>query len=240
LKVPCKAPISTQTGRTRAFEALARWHSPSLGFVGPDSFISVAERAGQIKGVTRVLLRKALCAASQWPEDMRISFNLSAQDLSDPESVIHIITLINKSGLDPRRIDFEITETSVSHDFTQERAAVVTFKALGVGISLDDFGTGYSSLSHVHRLPLDKIKVDRSFVTDIDTNPASLKIVKSLTALCADMGLACIIEGVETAEQLDILKSLGCTTVQGYFFARPMPGVSVMSYLNDEALRLTA
>jgi len=104
-------------------------------------------------------------------------------------------------------------------------------KALGAGISLDDFGTGYSSLSHVHRLPLNKIKVDRSFITDIDSNPVSLKIVKSLTALCADMGLDCIIEGVETETQLAILRDMGCRMVQGYYFAKPMPEADVAAYL---------
>ena len=157
---------------------------------------------------------------------------MSAHDLSDSESVVQLIALINRSGVDPKRLDFEITETSVSQDFAQARAAVTTFKALGVGISLDDFGTGYSSLSHVHRLPLDKIKVDRSFVTDINTNPISLKIVKSLTALCADMGLDCIIEGVETEAQLATLSELGCRKVQGYYFARPMPECDVLPYLD--------
>ncbi|CAL4866433.1 hypothetical protein MMA231_00674 [Asticcacaulis sp. MM231] len=224
--------IDTTTGETIAFEALARWHSPTLGFVGPDQFIPLAERAGLIRRVTRTLLKKALAALKTWPADMRMSFNLSAHDLSDSESVVQIIALINRSGINPKRLDFEITETSVSHDFAQARAAVTTFKALGVGISLDDFGTGYSSLSHVHSLPLDKIKVDRSFVTDINTNPVSLKIVKSLTALCADMGLECIIEGVETEAQLATLMELGCRKVQGYYFARPMPECDVLPYLD--------
>ncbi|ESQ94098.1 putative bifunctional diguanylate cyclase/phosphodiesterase [Asticcacaulis benevestitus] len=224
--------VDTTTGETIAFEALARWHSPTLGFVGPDQFIPVAERAGLIRRVTRTLLKKALAALKTWPADMRMSFNLSAHDLSDSESVVQIIALINRSGINPKRLDFEITETSVSHDFVQARAAVTTFKALGVGISLDDFGTGYSSLSHVHSLPLDKIKVDRSFVTDINTNPVSLKIVKSLTALCADMDLECIIEGVETEAQLATLMELGCRRVQGYYFARPMPECDVLPYLD--------
>ncbi len=107
----------------------------------------------------------------------------------------------------------------------------ITFKALGVGISLDDFGTGYSSLSHVHRLPLDKLKVDRSFVTDFTSNPASLKIVKSLLALCADMGLTCILEGVESAAQLAVLTDMGCAMAQGYYFARPMPAEEVTTWL---------
>ncbi|MFT4074496.1 MAG: EAL domain-containing protein [Asticcacaulis sp.] len=225
--------VDMSSGRATAFEALARWESPSLGMVSPDRFIPVAERAGLIRGVTRALLKKALEAAAQWPAEVRISFNLSAQDLSDSENVVQIIAQINRSRVDPRRIIFEITETSVAQDFQKAQMAVQTFKALGVRISLDDFGTGFSSLSHVHRLPLDKIKVDRSFVTDIETNPVSLKIVKSLTALCADMGLECIVEGVETEAQLTILREIGCRTVQGYYFARPMAEADVLPYISE-------
>lgn len=223
--------VDITTGRVRAFEALARWQSPTLGNVSPDRFIPVAERAGHVRGVTKTLLKKALAALAQWPADIRMSFNLSAHDLSDSETVVQIIAIINRSRVDPKRIDFEITETAVAHDFKQAVAAVQTLKALGAGISLDDFGTGYSSLSHVHRLPLDKIKVDRSFITDIGSNPVSLKIVKSLTALCADMGLDCIIEGVETAAQLATLRDLGCRMVQGYYFAQPMTEAEVPAFL---------
>ena len=223
--------VDIHSGQVRAFEALARWQSPTLGNVSPDRFIPVAERAGHVRGVTKTLLKKALAALAQWPADIRMSFNLSAHDLSDSETVVQIIAIINRSRVDPKRIDFEITETAVSHDFKQAVAAVQTLKAMGAGISLDDFGTGYSSLSHVHRLPLDKIKVDRSFITDIGSNPVSLKIVKSLTALCADMGLDCIIEGVETAAQLATLRDLGCRMVQGYYFAKPMTEAEVPEYL---------
>ena len=223
--------VDVTTGRTIAFEALARWRSATLGDVGPDCFIAVAERAGLVRGVTKTLLKKALAALVRWPAHIRMSFNLSAHDLSDSETMVQIIAIINRSRVDPKRIDFEITETSVAYDFIQAQAAVQTLKALGAGISLDDFGTGYSSLSHVHRLPLDKIKVDRSFITDIETNPVSLKIVKSLTALCADMGLDCIIEGVETGAQLAVLQDLGCRLVQGYYFARPMTEADVPAYL---------
>ncbi|MGN6209641.1 putative bifunctional diguanylate cyclase/phosphodiesterase [Asticcacaulis sp.] len=223
--------VDINSGQVRAFEALARWQSPTLGHVSPDRFIPVAERAGHVRGVTKTLLKKALAALAQWPADIRMSFNLSAHDLSDSETVVQIIAIINRSRVDPKRIDFEITETAVAHDFKQAVAAVQTLKALGAGISLDDFGTGYSSLSHVHRLPLDKIKVDRSFITDIGSNPVSLKIVKSLTALCADMGLDCIIEGVETAAQLATLRDLGCRMVQGYYFAKPMTEAEVPEFL---------
>ncbi len=229
--------IDLRNGATVAFEALARWQSPVLGAVGPDRFIAVAERAGLIRPLTRILLKKALAALAQWPADTRISFNLSAHDLSDAEAVLQIVALINRSGIAPRRLDFEITETAMAQDFKQARAAVATLKALGVGISLDDFGTGYSSLSQVHRLTPDKIKVDRSFIAELETHSTSLKIVKSLTALCGDMGLTCIIEGVETKAQLAILRDLGCQMAQGYYFSRPMAESDVPAWLGREKKR---
>lgn len=247
LSVVFQPIVELSTQRVVGMEALARWHSPALGHVSPGVFISAAERIGLIVTLTRTLLRKALAEAALWPEDVRLSFNLSAYDLSSSESVISVLAAINASQVAPGRIDLEITETAVSQDAEAARAAVDTFKALGVGISLDDFGTGYSSLSHLHSLPLDKLKIDRSFVTDIRDNPASFKIVKSLTALCADMGLTCVVEGVETGDQLELLSSLGATFVQGYYFAKPMSGEAARSYLGVVAapeeptvLRLTS
>ena len=223
--------VSMATCRTLAFEALARWNSPQLGFVPPDRFIAAAERIGLIGTVTRILFEKALTEAAKWPEDVRLSFNLSAHDVAAPETVLALIAAVNRSGVSPKRIDFEITETAVVHDFAAARSGVDAFKLLGAGISLDDFGTGYSSLSHVHRLPLDKLKIDRSFVTDIATNPASVKIVRSLLGLCADMDLDCIVEGIETEEQVKVLTALGCFTAQGYHFARPMPPADIPGWL---------
>ena len=223
--------VSMATCRTLAFEALARWTSPTLGFVPPDRFIAAAERIGLIGTVTRILFEKALEAAAQWPEDVRLSFNLSAHDVAATDCVLALIAAVNRSGVSPKRIDFEITETAVVHDFVAARAGVEAFKLVGAGISLDDFGTGYSSLSHVHRLPLDKLKIDRSFVTDIATNPASVKIVRSLLGLCADMDLDCIVEGIETEEQVKILTALGCFNAQGYYYARPMKPQDIAAWL---------
>ncbi len=223
--------VSMATCRTLAFEALARWNHPQLGFVPPDRFIAAAERIGLIGTVTRVLFEKALAEAAQWPEDVRLSFNLSAHDLAAHDCVLSLIAAVHRSGVSPKRIDFEITETAVVHDFAAARAGVDAFKLMGAGISLDDFGTGYSSLSHVHRLPLDKLKIDRSFVADIATNPASVKIVRSLLGLCADMELDCIVEGIETEEQVKVLTALGCFTAQGYHYARPMKPVDIPAWL---------
>lgn len=231
--------MDAKNERITGFEVLARWRSPKLGMVSPADFIPAAERTGVIRTLTRILLVKALAAAATWPEDIRISFNLSAHDICSPDGILHLISAIHGSGVAPSRIEFEITETAVTYDFARAEQAIAALKAMGCSISLDDFGTGYSSLSHVHRLPLDKLKVDRSFVADINTNPVSHKIVKSLTGLCADMEIACIVEGVETEAQLDSLRDLGCDLVQGYYFAKPMPAEAVASFIADQRRRLT-
>lgn len=228
--------VDARTGRPLAMEALARWTSPTLGPVSPATFIPVAERNGLIRQLTKMLLRKALAAAAQWPEHIKLSFNLSAHDISAADGVLQIIDIIQHAEIAPRRIDFEITETAIAQDFEQAKATIKALKAMGAGISLDDFGSGYSSFSHVRALPLDKIKVDRSFIVDIATNKTSHDIVKSLQSLCADVGIACVVEGVELAEQMQVLADIGCNIVQGFYFSRPIAESEVAAYLeNSEA-----
>ncbi|RXH26344.1 histidine kinase [Bradyrhizobium nanningense] len=230
--------VDAMSEHTAGFETLARWHSPRLGSVSPADFIPAAERIGLIRPLTQALLARALATAKTWPDDIRLSFNLSAHDVCAAEGILPLVSIIEKSGLSPRRIDFEITETAVTFDFVRAQQSIATLKAMGCGISLDDFGTGYSSLSHVHRLPLDKIKVDRSFVAEINQNPVSHKIIKSLAGLCDDMEIACVVEGVETRAQLDSLRRLGCDFIQGYYFAKPMPAGAIADYLARERQRL--
>lgn len=235
LAVVFQPVVDARTEKAVAFEALARWNSPTLGHVSPDQFIPVAERAGIVNRLTRVLLQKALAAAARWPDDIRLSFNLSNHDINSPEGVIRIMGIILKSGVDPGRIDFEITETAIMRDFEQARSAINTLKTFGCSISLDDFGTGYSSLTQLHALPLTKIKIDRSFVTQLHERPASYKIVKSLIALSRDMGLGCVIEGVETAEELAALLHLGGYVIQGYYYSPPLPESELSAYLDAAA-----
>ena len=228
----CFQPIvDVEHGRTVAFEALARWESPILGRVAPDVFIRVAERGDLINLLTRMLLRRALAEANRWPEDMRVSFNLSMRDLGSREAIVNIVAIIENSGVAPSRIDFEVTETALIQDFDQANASLQTLKALGVGISLDDFGTGYSSLSYVRRFPIDKIKIDRSFVRDVETDESCCAIVKSVIDMSHNLKLGCIVEGMETNDQVRLLRRLGCRTMQGYYFGRPMRGGEVLTYL---------
>ena len=231
LSVAFQPIVDIRSQETVGFEALARWASPTLGKVSPGDFIPVAERAGIIGTLTRPLLKKALEAAANWPQGMRPSFNLSAYDLNSAESTLAIAAIIGNSEFSSHMLDLEITETAFTHDFAQVQRSIEMLRMLGCGISLDDFGTGYSSLSRLHALPLTKIKIDRSFVTGLHKSPASFKIVKSLLALSRDMGLDCVIEGVETNEEMAALRQLGGLMVQGYFYSAPIREEQIAPYL---------
>jgi diguanylate cyclase (GGDEF)-like protein len=212
------------------FEALGRWRSPKLGQVRPEEFIRIAERTDLIRVVTEVLLRKALAEAANWPAHMYLSFNLSALDISSVPRARQLLDIVQESPTDAERVHFEITETAVTRDFKQARASLSLIKQVGCHVSLDDFGTGYSSLSYVHRLPFDTIKIDRSFVAEVDTDVASAKIIRSVMDLCRNLGLECVVEGVETESQCEILTALGGRVMQGYLFGRPMPADAMFAF----------
>lgn len=231
--------IDCKIQQTVAFEALARWNSPKMGSVSPFHFIPAAERLGLIGDLTKILLEKALKVAVTWPDYIRLSFNLSAHDICSAEGISRLIGVIHANGIDPSRLDFEITETALMHDREQAITSIEMLKILGCGIALDDFGTGYSSLTQLHAMPLTKIKIDRSFVIDLNEYSASFKIVKSLIALSSDMGIGCILEGVETADELKAIESLGGQFVQGYFYSKPMPESEIAEFIDEtSSLRL--
>jgi diguanylate cyclase (GGDEF)-like protein len=234
LSVVFQPIVDAHSGETLGFEALARWHSPLLGHVSPSEFIPTAEQSGQVNNLSPVLLAKALAVAATWPAHLRLSFNLSVFDMFSTECLLRIIALIGNSPVNPRRIDLEITETAMVGDFAAILAGVEMLKRTGVSLSLDDFGTGYSSLRQVHQLPLDKLKIDRSFVSGIDRNEASQKIVRSLVSLCNDLNLSCVVEGVETMAERETVRRLGCHYIQGYYFGQPMTPRKVEDYLFAE------
>ena len=227
--------VDSHSGATTGFEALARWTSPALGPVSPQEFIGVAERLGLVSRLTPVLLRMALATAATWPAPLRLSFNLSANDLMDAAAMAAVRALVLEGDVAASRIDFEVTETAVMTDFDTAAAALQSLRALGCGISLDDFGTGSSSLSYVHRLPLDKIKIDRSFIADLDSHAAATGIVGTIVAMCRNLGLDCIVEGVETQAQLLRLRQLGCRMMQGYLFSPPLASTAVAAHLAAQA-----
>ncbi|HWT34898.1 MAG TPA: EAL domain-containing protein, partial [Paraburkholderia sp.] len=209
--------------RIVSYEALARWDNPTLGAVPPSLFIKVAERSDFIHTVTVALLRKVLATMRECDPAVRVAFNLSARDIGSAEAVANIAEIVRESGIEPRRLTFEVTETAVIQDFEQASASLGAFKRLGLNISLDDFGTGYSSLTCIHRLPLDKIKIDRGFLDRIDADPAAQDIVRSIVELCRSLELTCVAEGVQTEAQANVLRGLGCTAMQGFYFGMPMP-----------------
>jgi diguanylate cyclase (GGDEF)-like protein len=213
--------LCTETAAVLAVEALGRWTSPMIGSVPPDRFITTAERLGTIHSITITLFRKALVDFAAIPETIGLSFNLSAHDIASPETIDRLIEAIEEAGLDPKRITFELTETAVMRDFDAAVTGIRSLRELGIRIALDDFGIGYSSLGYLRRLPLDKVKVDRSFTADMD-EVSGRNIITAILGLCRTLELDCIIEGVETEAQLRSLRSFGYRMAQGYFFAQPM------------------
>jgi diguanylate cyclase (GGDEF)-like protein len=222
--------VDADTNGISAYEALARWESPALGPVPPGTFIRAAERAGIIGRLTEVLMRKALEAARTWPDHIRLSVNLSTRDVVSNRTVDALLDIIAASGVDPARLDIEVTETAVMRNFALAAENIRRFAERGIGIALDDFGTGHSSLSYVHKLPLTKIKIDRGFIVDIVTNELSRSIVKTVVDLSRNIGCVCVVEGMETPEQVAALRALGCRMMQGYYFARPQKLEDTLAY----------
>jgi diguanylate cyclase (GGDEF)-like protein len=215
------------------FEALARWNSPTMGSVRPDKFIRAAERAGLIQDITKVLFRKGLDSLAAWPPDVKLSFNLSAQDVADATFVFMLVAEVLKRRIDPARIEFEITETAVMKDIDASRALLRDLSSARFRIALDDFGSGHSSFEYIDQLPLDKIKVDKSFVRRIAVSPPAREIIAGVLTLCRNLELDCVLEGVETEAELALLAPLGPQIIQGYLFGRPMDAAAVLELLGE-------
>lgn len=204
-----------------AFEALARWNSCELGLVPPGVFIPVAESNELIYVLTRVILHKALAEAANWPSKILLKINLSVRDLTSPEQMLHLITILRRAQIATHRLTFEITETVLAEDVEAVSNAITSLRAMGAAVAIDDFGVGYSNLSYVQRLSPDLIKIDKSFIDRLGEE-GTLGIVKTILELCRNVGASSIAEGVETKDQADILRSVGCHEFQGYYFSRPL------------------
>lgn len=223
-----------RAGRTVGFEALARWKNPELGYVRPDVFITAAERIGVISELTPLFLEKALAAARDWPEQLRLSFNLSISDIDSPDAIDNILHLVRESGFAPERVEFEITETLIMTDFEQAQRSIRKLQALGARVALDDFGTGYANFAYIGQLNIETIKIDRSFVSRLAEGDITIKVVKTMIDMCANLGVACLVEGVETEHQLNLLRRIGATYVQGHYYSEPMPAGDVAPFLMRE------
>jgi diguanylate cyclase (GGDEF)-like protein len=217
--------------RVVSFEALARWQSPTLGPVPPDRFIRAAERAGLIQQVTRVLFGKVLDAVELWPEEITVSFNLSAQDLADRAFIFSLVAQVQARGIRPSRIEFEITETAVMKDIAASRILLENLSSVGFKIALDDFGSGYSSFEYIDQLPLSKVKIDKSFVRKVSESVTSREVVAAIITLCRNLQLQCVLEGVETEGEMATLAPLAPQLIQGYLYGRPMSQRDVLGLL---------
>lgn len=208
-------------------EALLRWNHPELGFVPPDQFIPIAEETGLILPIGAWVLREACNAAGRWLQAGRelsyISVNLSPRQFHDEKLTETVLAALAESGLKADQLQLEITEGMVVDDPEASTALLCHLKSLGVWLAMDDFGTGYSSLSHLKRFPIDRIKIDRSFIQDTPEDEESAAIVRAIIGLARGLKRTVVAEGVETAEQVAFLDDLGCECIQGYYFSRPLP-----------------
>lgn len=216
------------------FEALARWTDADLGFVSPAVFVPLAEERGFIDSLTESLLRKAAATAMSWPKELFLSFNLSSAQLTDLRTSQNVLSIINRVGLDPRRLDMEITETAVVADPETAQKIVNDLRSHGIRISLDDFGTGQSSLGRLMDFTFDKVKIDRAFVCRITKDKASEHIISAIVTMCEGLGLDVVAEGVEDFAEALKLKALGCGMGQGYFYGKPMDREAVKDYLAEK------
>ena len=219
--------VNLASNEISGFEALIRWNHPEKGMVAPATFIPLAEEIGFIVPIGEWVIRQACATAAQWPGDLHVAVNISAVQFRSPGLMQVIVGALATSGLDPTRLEIEITETVLLQNKETTLGLLHQLRALGIRIAMDDFGTGYSSLTYLQCFPFDKIKIDRSFVKDITENTGSLNIVRAVAALANGMGMTATAEGVETSEQLDKITSEGCTEMQGYLFSKPLPAAEI-------------
>ncbi|MBC7860507.1 MAG: EAL domain-containing protein [Burkholderiaceae bacterium] len=223
-------------GRVPAAEVLVRWRHPLRGLVFPNDFIPLAEDTGLILPLGYWVLEAACAQLAAWAGRadagaLALAVNVSVHQLRQPDFVARVLAVLERTGADPRKLKLELTESQLMDNVEDTIAKMGALKARGVGFALDDFGTGYSSLSYLKRLPLEKLKIDRSFVMDVLTDPNDAAITKTIVALAHSLGLGVIAEGVETAAQRDFLTRNGCHLYQGYLFSKPLPLADFESFL---------
>ncbi|WP_242139851.1 EAL domain-containing protein [Sphingomonas sp. TREG-RG-20F-R18-01] len=229
--------FDTRTMTVTSVEALARWKSPVLGEVAPATLIAAAERLGVINAVTLILFERALTSLTVLPDPVSLSFNLSAQDLMSPSTMREIVRMIVATNISPKRIIFEVTETSLVTDMAAAREALERLRDFGVRTALDDFGTGYSSLCSLHELPLDILKVDRTFVNGMATG-SGRSMVAAIRNLAQSLSLDCTMEGIETENQLIEVTLAGYRYAQGYLLGRPMPIDALLMTMREQHVHL--
>jgi diguanylate cyclase (GGDEF)-like protein len=229
-----------KTGAIAGFEALARWHHPSLGEVPPERFIPIAEDCGLIHQLSKHLLTTACRDARQWPDQTTLSVNVSPVQLRDSTFGLHVLAILGETGFPPHRLEIEITEAALVRDLQSAKAALESLRAAGVRIALDDFGTGYSSLYHLRNFKVDRLKIDRSFVDSMDRESESAAIVRALIGLGRGLGVQVTAEGIENATQREALKGAGCDLGQGFVCSRAIPAAEVKALFLQDGASATA
>ncbi|HEV7473337.1 MAG TPA: EAL domain-containing protein [Pyrinomonadaceae bacterium] len=218
--------VALDNFRPSGFEALVRWQHPQRGLISPLDFIPIAEEGGHILQIGRWVLREACLQLKRWQEkfpaddSLYMTVNLSAKQFGQPDLIDQVSRILEETGVDPNFLKLEITESVLMHDFETAAAMLFQLRALGVRLSIDDFGTGYSSLTYLHRFPIDTLKIDRSFVEVLDKD--NVEIVRTILNLAENLGMDVVAEGVETQEQMALLRNLACQSAQGYFFSKPL------------------
>jgi diguanylate cyclase (GGDEF)-like protein len=228
------------TGDVVSVEALVRWNHPELGFVPPDEFIPVAERSGLVGLVTTLVLDQSLAAVADWRRqgvDLSVAVNLSTRSLHDADLVDEVSRLLRRHGVPASRLTLEVTESSVMADPARAIALLHQLRGLGVRLSVDDFGTGYSSLSYLKSLPVNEVKIDRSFVTHLSSQDNDVAIVRAIVDLGRHLGLEVVAEGVEDQPTWDLLTTMGCDLMQGWHLARAMPTTDLVPWITQRAER---
>jgi diguanylate cyclase (GGDEF)-like protein/PAS domain S-box-containing protein len=220
--------------RVVGFETLGRWFHPEFGAIPPPEFVKLAEENGLITALTDLIMRKAIEAAKQWPSDVRVSVNVSPVQINS-DLVDQVRDIIKVSGLDPKRLELEVTEDVLIKDFDQTASMFSRLRALGVQVAMDDFGAGYTSMGNLRRLNFDRLKIDRIFTMDLPNHRRSAAIVRSMFVLARELDLEVTIEGVETYEQFAFLRTVGSCELQGYLFSPPKPA---SAFTDPAALQL--
>lgn len=223
--------VDLETRRLVGFEALARWTDPDLGPISPAIFIPIAEERGIIGQLSQLLLRKAAEAACTWPDELFLSFNLSPSQLVDQNTGRQILSVLERTGLDPRRLEVEITETGLMSDPTSAEKIMRDLRDRGIRVALDDFGTGQSSLGRLREFHFDKLKIDRAFVSCILSDRPSEHIIRAILAMCEGLGMDVVAEGIEEEAQAEKLVRFGCSGGQGYLFGRPCNAEQTLAFV---------
>lgn len=223
--------VCAEHQKINGFEALVRWNHPTQGIISPDKFIPVAERSGLIHEIGEWVLHKACQAASNWPEEMTISVNLSPVQFDGGNLLKSVKSALTESKINPSRLELEITESVLLNDQDHVLETLKSLKELGTTIAMDDFGTGYSSLGYLTMFPFDRIKIDRAFVSTLEKEETARAILQTISALGKSLNMKITAEGVENQKQMNFLRTISCDMLQGYYFAKPMAETDTAAYL---------